>query len=176
MHHCPKSFGDRAGARACYADLVVGDEDPMSTALVAPVARPFVSGGPRWLLRLEGLGVLAAAAVAYGQFGIGWPWFFALFLAPDLAMIGYFAGPKLGALAYNATHSYLGPLALGSAATWTGNSNALAVSMIWAAHIGFDRMLGYGLKYASAFGNTHLGAVGRRRSDRVVAPRGPSTI
>jgi hypothetical protein len=37
----------------------------------------------------------------------------------------------------------------------------LLIAMIWLAHIGFDRALGYGLKYASGFGFTHLGRIGK---------------
>jgi len=36
-----------------------------------------------------------------------------------------------------------------------------AISIIWIAHIGFDRSLGYGLKYADGFGYTHLGLIGK---------------
>ena len=32
----------------------------------------------------------------------------------------------------------------------------LWVALIWTAHIGFDRMLGYGLKDVSGFKKTHL--------------------
>ena len=42
----------------------------------------------------------------------------------------------------------------------------LSIAMIWLAHIGFDRALGYGLKYVSGFGFTHLGRIGQSgRSD-----------
>jgi hypothetical protein len=34
------------------------------------------------------------------------------------------------------------------------------LALIWLAHIGIDRALGYGLKYASGFGFTHLGRIG----------------
>ena len=36
-----------------------------------------------------------------------------------------------------------------------------ALALIWIAHIGLDRALGYGLKYATGFGDTHLGRIGR---------------
>jgi hypothetical protein len=36
----------------------------------------------------------------------------------------------------------------------------IGLSLIWAAHIGFDRLLGYGLKYSSNFQHTHLGLLG----------------
>ena len=126
---------------------------------------PFVRGAPRWILRLEGASALAAAGVIYGRLGIGWPWFFALFLLPDLSMLGYLAGPRIGALTYNAAHSYVGPIALGSIAfVMKADPIAVTVAVVWIAHIGFDRALGYGLKYGSAFGDTHLGRVGRKAS------------
>jgi hypothetical protein len=71
----------------------------------------------------------------------------------------------VGAVAYNAVHSYAGPLLLAVAALGAdaGGTTAvtLAVALTWGAHIGFDRMLGYGLKYGTGFGETHLGQVGK---------------
>jgi hypothetical protein len=118
-------------------------------------------GGPLTLLRLEGLVVLAAASCAYQEVGAGWSLFALLFLVPDLSMLGYLVNRRVGAACYNAGHSYLGPallLALGAA---FHTPSALAVACVWVAHVGFDRLLGYGLKYASGFGDTHLGRKGR---------------
>jgi hypothetical protein len=123
-----------------------------------------VSRAPAVILRLEGLGVLAAAVWAYAELVGDWRLFAVLFLVPDLSMLGYLAGRKVGAAAYNAGHSYLGPLAL-AAAGWTSGKPLLwSIALIWAAHIGFDRLLGYGLKYSTGFGDTHLGRKGRRRA------------
>jgi hypothetical protein len=95
------------------------------------------------------------------MFGAGWSVFFACFLLPDLSFLGYFAGPRIGALAYNTAHSYIGAVAcLVGALAWPSQV-APAVALIWLAHIGFDRALGYGLKYSSGFGFTHLGPIGR---------------
>jgi hypothetical protein len=120
-----------------------------------------VMGGLRTVLRLEGLALLAGAAAFYGVHGGSWWLFAALFLAPDLSFVGYLAGPRIGALVYNMAHTTLGPAALLAAgltldAPWAGS-----IPAIWLAHIGFDRVLGYGLKYASGFGFTHLGRIGR---------------
>ncbi len=123
-----------------------------------------VSGGPRTLLRLEGLAVLVASAVAYHLVQGSWPLFALLFLAPDLAMVGYLAGPRAGAVAYNTTHTYLGPAALAGAMAAGALPAQWELCQIWSAHAGMDRALGYGLKYATAFGDTHLGPVGRRSS------------
>ncbi|KKB35215.1 hypothetical protein QY97_01956 [Bacillus thermotolerans] len=35
----------------------------------------------------------------------------------------------------------------------------LAVGLIWSAHIGMDRAIGYGLKYSTHFKDTHLNRV-----------------
>ena len=37
----------------------------------------------------------------------------------------------------------------------------LSLAMIWLAHIGIDRALGYGLKYQTGFAFTHLGRIGK---------------
>jgi hypothetical protein len=116
--------------------------------------------GTTALLRLEGLVVLAAAAAAYHALGGGWGWFAALFLGPDLSMLGYLAGPRVGAASYNVGHSHLGPALLAVVGLATGTDLALLGALIWVAHIGFDRMLGYGLKRATGFRDTHLGRLG----------------
>ena len=85
-----------------------------------------------------------------------------LFLLPDLSFLGYLAGPRVGAGAYNAAHSYIGPgRAAGARLRSAACAAALAFGLIWCAHIGLDRALGYGLKYGSDFGATHLGRIGR---------------
>lgn len=134
---------------------------PGSAAAVTAPQSPALTGAPRLILRLEGGAALAAAAIAYAHVGSGWGLFALLFLVPDLAMLGYLAGPTVGAAAYNAGHSYLGPALIGLLARAGGPTILVSLALIWAAHIGFDRMLGYGLKYPTAFGHTHLGRVGK---------------
>jgi hypothetical protein len=117
------------------------------------------------LLRLEGLVAAAVSAALYARSGASWWLFAALWLAPDLSMLGYLTGrPCWGARIYNAFHTYLLPvvLALGGLATHT---HALVpVALIWINHIGVDRLLGFGLKYSDGFGFTHLGKLGRRHA------------
>lgn len=119
-----------------------------------------VKGAPRLLLRLEGLIVFSAAIAAFGRFvaddGWDWLWFIALFLVPDLSMAGYLAGRKVGAALYNLGHWYGGPFVLLAWGVMGANAVALGLGLIWAGHIGFDRALGYGLKYKAGFGVTHL--------------------
>ena len=130
-----------------------------------------VRGGPAVILRLEGLAALALAAAAYAYLGGSWLQFAVLFLVPDLSMLGYLGGRRLGAAAYNAGHSYLGPALMGAAGVALAQPLAQQLALIWAAHIGFDRMLGYGLKYASSFGHTHLAVIGK--AARAARSEGP---
>lgn len=119
-----------------------------------------VLGAPRALLRLEGALTLVAALAAYAALGGSWGWLAALFLWPDLSMLGYLAGPRVGAVTYNAAHSHLAPALLAAAHLLGAPDWTVLGALIWFAHIGFDRMLGYGLKY-DRFGATHLGHLAR---------------
>jgi hypothetical protein len=111
---------------------------------------------PHLLVRLEGLTVLVAALVLYFQTDFGWVLLVALFLAPDLSFAAYAFGTRPGAVAYNAVHTEILPLALGTAGVVAGSNGSTKVALIWLAHIGMDRVLGYGLKYPTAFKDTHL--------------------
>jgi len=122
-----------------------------------------VTGGVRTVLRLEGLTLFVGMVMLYAAWDGSW-WVFALlFLAPDLSFLAYLSGPKAGALVYNAAHSYMAPMALMTLGFGFAAPLTLSVAMIWLAHIGFDRALGYGLKYAAGFGFTHLGRIGRNK-------------
>lgn len=114
----------------------------------------------RWL-RLEGGMLLLAAVAAYPLTGGSWGRFALLFLVPDLSFAGYLGGPRLGAWAYNLLHATILPWALLVAAHLLEHPALASVAVIWLAHIGFDRLLGYGLKSATAFTETHLGRIGR---------------
>ena len=116
-----------------------------------------------FLLRIEGLAVAASSAVLYARTGASWWLFAALWLAPDLSMLGYLAGPCRGARVYNAFHTYLLPAVLALSALLLHVQAALPIALIWANHIGVDRLLGYGLKYSNGFGWTHLSRLGNIR-------------
>jgi hypothetical protein len=127
-----------------------------------------VSGGVLTLLRLEGLTLFAGMTLLYALWGGSWWIYFVLFLAPDLSFLGYLAGPRIGAIAYNAMHSYMAPMALMTAGFGFAPPLVLSIAMIWLAHIGFDRALGYGLKYSAGFGFTHLGRIGKEAKTTTV--------
>ena len=133
-----------------------------SSATNLPTTLPPAAEAPttRWL-RAEGLALGALAIWGYALTDASWGLFAALALAPDLGMLGYLAGPRVGAWTYNAVHTTLAPAALAGLASLAGWTWGLPVALVWAAHIGLDRALGYGLKRPEGFGATHLGRVGR---------------
>jgi hypothetical protein len=121
-----------------------------------------VVGAPRLLLRLEGAAIFCGAAFFFWRLDGSWLWFVVLFLAPDLSFLAYLVSPRVGAIVYNAVHTTLGPLALLALCAWRGWPIGVSLALIWLAHIGLDRALGYGLKYATGFGDAHLGRLGKR--------------
>jgi hypothetical protein len=128
-------------------------------AQVAGGPRAFFLARPAVLLRAEGMTMLVGSALLYWLYGGSWWLFFLLLLVPDTSMLGYLGGPRFGAMAYNAFHSYPLPAVLAAFGLLGVSPPALAVALVWFAHIGLDRTVGYGLKYPTAFGDTHLGRV-----------------
>ena len=122
-----------------------------------------VTGVPRRWLRLEGAVLLAGSLTAYSATGQPW-WFVPLaLLVPDVFMAGYLRGSRLGAQLYNLAHSTALPAAMIGLGWWQGQHLVLALGLIWLAHVGVDRLLGYGLKYDDHFQHTHLGHLGPPR-------------
>ena len=111
---------------------------------------------PSLLIRAEGVAVAVASVVLYFDTGGRWWLLVVLFLAPDLSMLGYLAGPRIGALTYDAVHTYVGPIALATGGVLADADGAIQLALIWCLHIGVDRAVGYGLKYPSGFRDTHL--------------------
>ena len=110
---------------------------------------------PSFFLRAESLAIFIAATALYLHFGGNWLYFLALFLAPDVGMAGYLLNPRAGSATYNITHSYLLPIAVAGILYASQTSFAL-YSLVWIAHIGFDRAIGFGLKYPTGFKDTHM--------------------
>lgn len=112
-------------------------------------------------LRIEGFVAFGAAVAAYWFLGGNW-WLFALLLlAPDLAFFAYSAGARTGAKVYNLAHTYTVPAVLGAIGWFGAMPIVVEIALIWAAHIGADRALGYGLKYPGYDHQTHLGPMGK---------------
>jgi hypothetical protein len=120
------------------------------------IPQRFASGLPRLLLRVEGLVVMCLCLFAYAHFDLSWFHFAVFFLVPDLFMLGYLWNSRVGATIYNTGHTYIVPAILLLLAWQLDQQALLSTALIWLAHIGFDRALGYGLKYQTSFQHTHL--------------------
>ena len=128
---------------------------------IATEATGAPTGGCLLLLRLEGLTLFVGMTLLYAVWGGSWLLYVILFLLPDLSIAAYLSGPQFGAMIYNAMHSYMAPMVLMVMGFGLAQPLVLSIAIIWLAHIGFDRALGYGLKYATGFGFTHLGRIGK---------------
>lgn len=116
------------------------------------------------LLRLDGLAVFVASVAAFAVTSGNWWLFAALILAPDLAFFSIVLGQATMAKVYDVVHSYALPIVLAGLGFATGIGWMLPVALIWVAHIGIDRAVGYGLKYPDAIETTHLGLIGKSKA------------
>src|SRR5690625_5268346 len=119
--------------------------------------------------RIENLALAGAILIAYVYFGYAWWGLLVMFLIFDVSALGYFKGPRIGALVYNAVHNYTAPALLAGAyliSHMLENPIWLLgfLSGTWAFHVAVDRALGYGLKLAEGFQHTHLGHIGKAES------------
>jgi Domain of unknown function (DUF4260) len=111
---------------------------------------------PRRLLHAEGAFVFLAATLLYFHGDHPWWLYLLLALAPDLSMLGYLGGPRVGAAVYDTAHTYVLPVVVAALGVVFDVGNLTAVGLVWIAHIGVDRAVGYGLKYPTDFKDTHL--------------------
>ena len=111
---------------------------------------------PNLLLRAEGGMVFGASLLLYGELRASWILFVVLVLAPDLSMLGYLLGIRFGTALYNLVHALVAPLVLIALAIFYKQRWLLPYGLIWTAHIGVDRLLGFGLKYPTQFRDTHF--------------------
>ena len=121
-----------------------------------------VAGAVRIWLKCEGLAVLVLSVLLYRYTHTSWWTFGILLLTPDLSMLAYLANPRAGSIFYNTVHSYVLPVALAIFAVATDRAATAPYLLIWTAHIGMDRALGYGLKYPVGFWSTHIDSLRRK--------------
>ena len=130
----------------------------MNDSLRADGGRPALRAPDtvRFWLHLEGLAAFVAGVALFASMGGDLVWFALFLLAPDLSMVGYAADRAVGAFTYNLVHNWavgLGVIGLGLALSIPALSLAGAIVV---AHVGIDRLLGYGLKHNTGFKDTHL--------------------
>ena len=113
------------------------------------------------ILRAESLAIFVGGVALWLAMNGNPLWLLPILLAPDLSMLGYLGGPRLGALTYNAVHNLVVAVLL-LAVGWFAAIAPLALAgALIGAHVGMDRTLGYGLKLPTDFRDTHLGRIGR---------------
>jgi Domain of unknown function (DUF4260) len=120
-------------------------------------------GAVRGWLRLEGLAAFIAGLVAYGSLGGNWLFFLPLLLVPDVSAAGFLVGQRTGTFTYNAVHNWAFGLAVLGVGVWLAEPAIQIGGVLLIAHVGMDRVVGYGLKLPSSFHDTHLGRMGRRK-------------
>ena len=119
---------------------------------------------PTWTrpwLRAEGVATFVAGLAGFLYLGLPWWGFVLLLIVPDVSMVGYLRGPRLGAIVYNVGHDLATGAAIAGVGLAIGSDPVAAAGAILVAHSGMDRMMGYGLKLPSSFKDTHLGRIGR---------------
>ncbi len=105
---------------------------------------------------------MLAVAIYFAQGGSAWL-LVPLILAVDVSMVGYLVNARVGAVTYNAVHSWVPGLTVLGLGLWRTDATLTIAGAILAAHVGMDRLFGYGLKYPTAFADTHLGRIGKGR-------------
>ena len=139
---------------AMYRSLAMNDAR-------APLVRSIGPDVTLWL-RLEGLAGFGAGIVLFGQLGGAWLLLVPALLLVDVSMIGYLRGPRAGAFTYNLAHQWATGLLVLGAGLATGIPILALAGAVLVAHVGMDRVAGYGLKQPTDFHDTHLGRIGTR--------------
>lgn len=108
------------------------------------------------IVHFEGLVVLLATIYTYSIYEFSWMIFFVFLLAPDLSMLAYGINNYVGAKIYNLFHTYIISILIAIIGVFFKVDTVIMIGLIWTAHIGMDRMFGYGLKYETDFKDTHI--------------------
>ena len=117
------------------------------------------------ILRSEALAAFVAGIVIWIANDGSLLWLVPVLLIPDLSAVGYLINPRVGAVTYNIVHNWtIAAVALGLG-WWLHSSFLVFTGAVLLAHVGLDRVLGYGLKLPSSFQDTHLGRIGRGQKD-----------
>ncbi len=116
----------------------------MKTALLHT---PMTQGA--WLQRAEGMVFLVGAIALYQWDHGNWGMFALLLFVPDLSALGYLFQHRWAFGMYNLAHTLVGPVLLAASGVLTGHQVLFLLALIWCAHIGMDRMVGYGFRESS---------------------------
>ena len=114
------------------------------------------------LVKFEELMMFVLGIFMFGLLGYQWWWFLVLILAPDIGMLGYVLGDKIGAFTYNLFHHKGLAILLYFVGLYISSPIIQLIGIIMFSHSSLDRVLGYGLKYDKGFKYTHLGEIGKK--------------
>ena len=113
------------------------------------------------IIRIEEVMQLALAIYLFNDLPFVWWGYVALFLAPDISMLGYVFGPRTGAYCYNLFHHKGIAISIYLLGAYTSSNVMMFAGLLLFGHSAFDRILGYGLKYTDNFKHTNLGWIGK---------------
>lgn len=116
--------------------------------------------GMKNLIKMEEVLMLGLAVYLFTGLRFVWWWYPVLFLAPDLGMVGYISGTRLGALTYNFVHHKGLAIMLYVLGAVLSRQGMQLAGVVILGHSSFDRVMDYGLKYVDDFKHTHLGWIG----------------
>lgn len=114
------------------------------------------------IIKLEEMAMLGLSIYALSLFNVEWWWYLLLLLGPDISMIGYAAGNKFGAAAYNLFHHKGVAVAIFATGLIMPHTWLQLTGIVLFGHSSMDRVFGYGLKTAEGFKYTHLGMIGKK--------------
>ncbi len=120
------------------------------------------------LLKLEELAMFLLAFASLGSVNVEWWWYLLLLIGPDISMLGYLAGNKIGAYSYNFFHHkgvaiviIISGFVLSVAYRFNNTEWLINAGVVMFGHSSMDRFFGYGLKTEEGFKFTHLGKIGK---------------
>ena len=118
------------------------------------------------LIKLEEAAMFLLSIVLISRLPYAWYWWLVWILAPDLSMVAYLGGNRVGAIGYNIVHHKGVAIMLYLVGLFMSHPALEYAGMILFGHSSMDRGMGYGLKYFSGFQDTHLGRIGKNKIER----------
>jgi hypothetical protein len=113
------------------------------------------------VIQLEEAAMFSVSIYALYILKVEWWFYVLLLLGPDISMIGYLAGNKVGAVLYNLFHHKAIAILVMIFGLISQSLTIEIIGIILFGHSSMDRMFGYGLKHFTGFSDTHLGKIGR---------------
>jgi len=117
------------------------------------------------IIRLEELAMLMISIYALYLLKVDWWYYPVLALGPDISMLGYLAGNKVGAACYNLFHHKGIAIAIFAVGSIYNYWIIQVIGIVLFGHSSMDRFFGYGLKTEEGFKFTHLGMIGNKEKN-----------